>query len=60
MSGVEVAERMRESQPSLPVLFATGDHNANGVLRDARTAVIVKPYGVADLIEAIGRITRVA
>jgi CheY-like chemotaxis protein len=58
MSGVEVAERMREAQPSLPVLFATGDHNANGVERDARTAIIVKPYGVADLMDAIGRIAR--
>jgi CheY-like chemotaxis protein len=58
MNGVEVAERMREVQPSLPVLFATGDQTANGVERDARTAIIVKPYGVADLIEAIGRITR--
>ncbi|MET0936769.1 MAG: response regulator, partial [Luteibacter sp.] len=58
MSGVEVAERMREVQPTLPVLFATGDHNANGVERDARTAIIVKPYGVADLMDAIGRIAR--
>jgi PAS domain S-box-containing protein len=59
MNGVEVAERMREAQPALPVIFATGDHNANGVQRDARTAVIVKPYGVADLMEAIGRVARV-
>jgi CheY-like chemotaxis protein len=59
MNGVEVAERMREVQPLLPVIFATGDHNANGVQRDARTAVIVKPYGVADLMEAIGRVARV-
>lgn len=58
MSGVEVAERMREAQPELPVLFATGDQTANGVVRDGRTAVIVKPYGVADLTDAIGRITR--
>jgi signal transduction histidine kinase/CheY-like chemotaxis protein len=58
MSGVEVAQRMREAQPELPVLFATGDQTANGVVRDGRTAVIVKPYGVADLTDAIGRITR--
>ncbi|WP_052697841.1 response regulator [Luteibacter yeojuensis] len=58
MNGVEVAERMRETRPELPVLFATGDQTANGVVRDARTAVIVKPYGVADLTDAIGRITR--
>ena len=58
MSGVEVAERMREAQPALPVLYATGDHNANGVVRDARTAIIVKPYGVADLMDAIGRLAR--
>ncbi|MET0254630.1 MAG: response regulator [Luteibacter sp.] len=58
MSGVEVAEVLRESQPDLPVIFATGDHTANGVQRDARTAVIIKPYGVADLIETLGRIAR--
>lgn len=58
MSGVEVAEMMREAQPELPVIFATGDHMANGVVRDERTAVIVKPYGVADLMEAVGRIAR--
>ncbi|UPG94186.1 response regulator [Luteibacter aegosomatissinici] len=58
MNGVDVAIRMRETQPGLPVLFATGDQAANGVVRDGRTAVIVKPYGVADLTEAIGRITR--
>jgi len=47
---------LRESQPDLPVLYATGDHTANGVQRDHRTEVIVKPYGVAGLMEAIGRI----
>jgi len=56
MSGVEVAARLRESQPDLPVLYATGDHTANGVQRDDRTEVIVKPYGVAGLMDAIGRI----
>ena len=29
-----------------------------GLMGDGRTAVIVKPYGVADLTDAIGRITR--
>ncbi|WP_448102886.1 response regulator [Luteibacter jiangsuensis] len=56
MNGVEVAAKLRESQPDLPVLYATGDHTANGVQRDHRTEVIVKPYGVAGLMEAIGRI----
>jgi len=58
MSGVDVAERLREAQPELPVIYATGDHTANGVVRDDRTAIIVKPYGVADLMEALGRIAR--
>jgi len=58
MSGVEVAERLRESMPALPVIFATGDQTANGVTRDERTAVIVKPYGVADLMDALGRIAK--
>ncbi|MGN6093612.1 MAG: response regulator [Luteibacter jiangsuensis] len=56
MNGVEVAAKLREAQPALPVLYATGDHTANGVQRDERTEVIVKPYGVADLMDAIGRI----
>ncbi|MDR6937791.1 response regulator [Luteibacter sp. 3190] len=58
ISGVELAARLRESQPTLPVLYATGDHLANGVVRDERTAIIVKPYGVADLMQAIDRIAR--
>jgi PAS domain S-box-containing protein len=58
MSGVEVAERLRETQPDLPVIYATGDHMANGVIRDDRTTIIIKPYGVADLVDALGRIAR--
>jgi PAS domain S-box-containing protein len=56
MSGVDVAERLRETQPDLPVIYATGDHMANGVTRDDRTTIIIKPYGVADLMDALGRI----
>lgn len=56
MSGVQLAERLREIQPDLPVLYATGDYTASGVQCDARTRIIVKPYGVADLMEAIGRV----
>jgi len=56
INGVELAARLREKQPTLPVLYATGDHLANGVVRDDRTAIIVKPYGVADLMDAIGRL----
>jgi CheY-like chemotaxis protein len=56
MNGVELAERLRETQADLPVLFATGDHTANGVQCDARTRILVKPYGVTDLMEAISRI----
>ncbi|URX63469.1 response regulator [Luteibacter anthropi] len=58
MSGVEVVERARETRPDLPVIYATGDHTANDIRRDARTAIIVKPYGVAELTEALARITR--
>jgi CheY-like chemotaxis protein len=58
MSGMDVARMMRETRPDLPVLFATGDQATNDVRRDPRTAVIVKPYGVADLMDALGRITR--
>ena len=58
MNGVEVAEKLREAQPDLPVLYATGDHMANGVRPDERTAIIVKPYGVVDLMDAISRIAR--
>lgn len=56
MSGVELAERLRAAQPGLPVLYATGDHTANGVACDARTRIIGKPYGVASLMEAIAQV----
>ncbi|KAF1007152.1 MAG: Blue-light-activated protein [Luteibacter sp.] len=55
LSGVEVVERARETRPDLPVIYATGDHAANEIHRDARTAIIVKPYGVAELTEALAR-----
>jgi len=52
MSGPEVAERLRQSRPSLEILFTSGyTDNAivhHGVL-DAGTHFLTKPFSVTDL-----------
>lgn len=52
-SGIELARRLREKQPNLPVVFATGRGQLPGVTLDNRTKVVVKPYQSADLERAL-------
>ncbi len=52
-SGVELVQKLRALSPDLPVLFATGQVDVGGIARDARTASILKPYGVHTLLQAI-------
>ena len=52
MSGVELAGRLRDTHPHLPVLLATG-YSDEVVDRRSRHPVIAKPYGPRELSEAI-------
>jgi PAS domain S-box-containing protein len=52
-SGIELVRSLRNLSPDLPVLFATGQLDTGDIPADARTASILKPYGVDALMRAI-------
>ena len=52
MSGVELARRMREDYPGVPVLLATG-YSDEILKRGSEFAVLSKPFGAADLSKAM-------
>lgn len=52
-SGIELVQALRTLSPDLPVLFATGQLDTGDIPKDARTASILKPYGVEALLQAI-------
>ena len=52
MSGVELARRIRERHPTVPVLLATG-YSDEIVTRGSEFAVLAKPFGAADLSKAM-------
>jgi CheY-like chemotaxis protein len=56
-SGMELLEDLRRSRPELPVVFVAGasDDELAG-LRDARTALLAKPFRAAELTHAVGRV----
>jgi PAS domain S-box-containing protein len=45
MSGVDLVKALREKQPRLPVIFATGNDTVSGIDLDAQTCILQKPYG---------------
>jgi CheY-like chemotaxis protein len=44
MSGLQLAVKLRETLPDLPVIFATGDRNVPGSEELGQTTLITKPY----------------
>ena len=55
MSGVELARRMRDSHPGVPVLLATG-YSDEIVKRGSEFDVLAKPFGAADLSKAMAAV----
>jgi PAS domain S-box-containing protein len=53
MSGVQLAEQLRRRIPALPVLYATGHYEVQGMQPGERSKVIHKPYGVTEILQAI-------
>lgn len=53
MDGMELARRVRELHPQLPVVFATGRHEILEVEMDSRTRLLPKPYGAGDLARVL-------
>ena len=55
MSGVELARRMRETYPGVPVLLATG-YSDEIVKRGSEFNVLAKPFGAVDLSKAMAAV----
>lgn len=53
MTGLALALKLRESQPDLPVIFATGDRNLPEADGLAKAVLISKPYDYDHLIDVI-------
>jgi len=55
MSGVELARRMRDLHPGVPVLLATG-YSDEIVRRGSEFDVLAKPFGAVDLSKAMAAV----
>ena len=56
LTGPKAYERIREKAPDLPVVFTTGygaDSLAEHLLAREDVALVLKPYGTAELLEAV-------
>lgn len=53
MDGVEVARRLRQDRPALPIVFATGHGDRGQIAIDERTFFLRKPFCFDALLEAI-------
>jgi len=56
VSGDAIAERLRRTNPSLPVLLMTGDYGEQFVV-DVGTRVMRKPFAPEDLVRAVKELT---
>ena len=55
MSGVELAQKVQEDYPTVPILLATGYSDVI-VKRGSEFSVLLKPFGAADLSKAMAAI----
>ena len=55
MSGVELARRVQDSHPDVPVLLATG-YSDEIVKRGSEFEVLGKPFGAVDLSKAMAAV----
>lgn len=55
MSGIQLAERARQLQPEIGLVFATGDTELESRERQPRSAILCKPYDGASLAESLRR-----
>ncbi len=58
-SGIDLAQAVRIRRPDLPVIYATGRED-HGLMLDAHSAAVIKPYGTEKLFEAMDRVTGLA
>ncbi len=63
MSGIELAARLGADRPGLPVVLMTGNTASARAARDREgliEGVLLKPFTVAELFEAVGRVVGAA
>jgi two-component system KDP operon response regulator KdpE len=61
IDGIALANIIRQSWPDLPIIIASGRLTSDGLaelLETPRTAMLQKPYPIADLVSAIHRLAR--
>jgi CheY-like chemotaxis protein len=54
VSGVELAREIRERHPDLPVILTTGYVEAAARMKDGEFQLLLKPYSLEALAEALG------
>jgi DNA-binding LytR/AlgR family response regulator len=54
ISGLELARELRRRQPNLTILLTTGYAEAAAHIDDAKFEVLLKPYTLEALAEALG------
>ena len=60
MGGEELARRLRERRPGLPIVFSTGDPSFSAFPGDPRVAVLGKPFTEAMLDAAVKKVLAAA
>jgi FixJ family two-component response regulator len=61
MDGIELQHRIRQQEPSMPVIFVTAhdDDDIRGrALRGGALAFMLKPFDIAALVDAVERVVR--
>jgi len=53
MGGIELAQRLREARPGVPLLFVTGYVDQSEALHEQGTPVLLKPFSPDALLQAI-------
>lgn len=57
MDGLELARRVRETQPMLPIIYVSGRPDVlGGAARTERDVLLPKPYLPSDVITAVERL----
>ena len=54
ISGLQLAREIRERRPALPIVLATGYAEAGAGIRDGEFRVLLKPYTLEALADALG------
>jgi CheY-like chemotaxis protein len=60
MNGLELARRVRQHFPRLPILLSTGFARPAAEVHQAGFEIIAKPYNAASLLDAVGRVRAAA